>query len=171
MSIRYRNLSLSGDFTLSLGGKRFLHSLFQSKNFPYSLPSAYDNYSKDFVNRWKKSGDEKSTNIPSIPSVGTGNVNISFPGGNLVSNVYEMFDYSDARVVDASFFRCNNLTLTYNLPQNLVKYMTLKAVSISGSVSNPFMIVSKDYKGVDPEVATGGQPLARNYSVRLNITF
>ena len=171
MSIRYRNLSLSGGFTLSLGGKRFLHSLFQSKNFPYSLPSAYDNYSKDFVNRWKKSGDEKSTNIPSIPSVGTGNVNISFPGGNLVSNVYEMFDYSDARVVDASFFRCNNLTLTYNLPQNLVKYMTLKAVSISGSVSNPFMIVSKDYKGVDPEVATGGQPLARNYSVRLNITF
>ena len=171
MSFRYKNLSLSSGFTLSVGGKRFLHSLFQSKNFPYSLPSAYDNYSKEFVKRWRKTGDEAHTNIPSIPSVGTGNVNISFPAGNLNSNVYEMYDYSDARVVNASFLRCNNLTLTYNVPENVVKYTTLKAISVSGSVSNPFIIVSKDYKGVDPEVATGGQPLSRVYSIRLNVTF
>ena len=171
MSFRYKNLSLSSGFTLSIGGKRFLHPLFQSKNFPYSLPSAYDNYSKDFVKRWRNPGDEKHTNIPSIPSAGTGNVNISFPSGYLNSNVYEMYDYSDVRVVNASFLRCNNLTLTYNLPQEFVKRMALKGASLSGSLSNPFMIVSKDYKGVDPEVATGGQPLSRIYSIRLNVTF
>ena len=82
-----------------------------------------------------------------------------------------MYDYSDVRVVNASFLRCNNLTLTYNLPQEFVKRIALKGASISGSMSNPFIIVSKDYKGVDPEVATGGQPLSRIYSIRLNVTF
>ena len=52
-----------------------------------------------------------------------------------------------------------------------MKRIALKGASISGSMSNPFIIVSKDYKGVDPEVATGGQPLSRIYSIRLNVTF
>ena len=87
------------------------------------------------------------------------------------ANIYEMYDYSDVRVVNASFLRCNNISLTYNLPDAFLKYLGLENVAFSGSVSNPFMIVSKDYKGVDPEVATGGQPLSKVYSLRLNITF
>ena len=39
------------------------------------------------------------------------------------------------------------------------------------SVSNPFMIVSKDFKGKDPEVATGSQPLSRNYAFSVNLSF
>lgn len=172
MSFRYKRLSLSSGFSWSLGGKRFLSSLFQKKDFPYSLPSAYDNLSKEFVNRWKNPGDERYTNIPSIPSAGTGNVNIGFPSGTFLSaNVYEMYDFSDARVVNASFLRNNNISLSYNLPTNFVKQAGLKDVAISSSVSNAFMIVSKEYKGIDPEVATGGQPLSKIYSLRLNITF
>ena len=172
MSFRYKNLSLLSSFNLSIGGKRFLHSLFQSKNFPYSLPAAYDNLSKEFVNRWREPGDELHTNIPAIPSYDEENTtNIKFPGTNIVANIYEMYDYSDVRVVNASFLRCNNISLTYNLPDAFLKYLGLENVAFSGSVSNPFMIVSKDYKGVDPEVATGGQPLSKVYSLRLNITF
>ena len=172
MSFRYKNLSLLSSFNLSIGGKRFLHSLFQSKNFPYSLPAAYDNLSKEFVNRWREPGDELHTNIPAIPSYDEENTtNIKFPGTNIVANIYEMYDYSDVRVVNASFLRCNSISLTYNLPDAFLKYLGLENVAFSGSVSNPFMIVSKDYKGVDPEVATGGQPLSKVYSLRLNITF
>ncbi|MDY4043338.1 MAG: SusC/RagA family TonB-linked outer membrane protein [Marinifilaceae bacterium] len=171
MSFRYKNLSLTSGFSLSIGGKRFLHTLFQSKNFPYSLPAAYDNLSKEFVNRWRKPGDELYTDIPAIPSVGEGNKNIKLPSAISVVNVYEMYDYSDIRVVNASFLRCNNISLTYNLSDRLLQYVGLKSIAFSASVSNPFMIVSKDYKGVDPEVATGGQPLSRVYSLRLNITF
>ena len=172
MSFRYKNLSLLSSFNLSIGGKRFLNSLFQSKNFPYSLPAAYDNLSKEFVDRWRKPGDELHTNIPSIPSFDEDrNTNVRFPGTSIVANIYEMYDYSDVRVVNASFLRCNNISLTYNLPDAFLKYLGLENVAFSGSVSNPFMIVSKDYKGVDPEVATGGQPLSKVYSLRLNITF
>ena len=171
MSFRYKNLSLSSGFTLSVGGKRFLNPLFQSKNFPYSLPAAYDNLSKEFVDRWREPGDEKHTNIPSIPSNDEGNINIRFPASGTTINIYEMYDYSDARVMNASFLRCNSISLTWNLPDSFLKRVKLKNVAFSGSVSNPFMIVSKDYKGVDPEVATGGQPLSKVYSLRLNVTF
>ena len=73
--------------------------------------------------------------------------------------------------MNASFLRCNSISLTWNLPDSFLKRVKLKNVAFSGSVSNPFMIVSKDYKGVDPEVATGGQPLSKVYSLRLNVTF
>lgn len=74
-----------------------------------------------------------------------------------------------ARVVNASFMRCNNISLSYTVPAKLIQRMSLNNLSISGSVSNPFIVVSKDYKGIDPEVATGAQPITPTYSVTLNI--
>lgn len=82
----------------------------------------------------------------------------------------EMYNYSDARVVNASFLRCNGLSLSYTLPGNLVKKMYLKNLSFSASVSNPFIIVSKGFKGMDPEVATGSQPISRTFSLGINIS-
>ena len=38
-------------------------------------------------------------------------------------------------------------------------------------MSNPFTIASKDFKGRDPEVATGAQPVTSSYSFSLNVTF
>ncbi len=44
-------------------------------------------------------------------------------------------------------------------------------IAMSLNVTNPFIIVSKDFKGKDPEVATGSQPISRNYTLSLNISF
>lgn len=175
-SIRYKWLTLSSSFTTQLGGKKLLYKMF---NLPQGqLPSAYSNLPKEFVGRWRKPGDEKKTNIPSIPSM------VYYPANNMyyapyilgVPNgtgeaeyVYDMYNYSDARVVSASFLRCNNISLTYNVPEKLLMH-TLKNVSLTASVSNPFIIVSKDFKGMDPEVATGSQPIPRVYSAILNIS-
>lgn len=38
-------------------------------------------------------------------------------------------------------------------------------------VSNPFIIVSKDFKGRDPEVATGSQPISQTYTLSVNLSF
>ena len=81
-----------------------------------------------------------------------------------------MYNYSDARVVNASFLRCNGLALNYTLPEKWVKKMYLKNLSFSASLSNPFMIVSKEFKGMDPEVATGSQPISRTVSLGINIS-
>jgi len=176
-SFRWKWLSLSTSFTTSLGGKKLLYKMF---NIPYGdLPSAYSNMPKEFVGRWRQPGDEKRTNIPSIPSLIYNPANNEFkapfilgiPNGdpNRTEYVYDMYNYSDARVVSASFLRCNNISVTWNVPEKLIK-RSLKNVSLTASVSNPFIIVSKDFKGMDPEVATGNQPIPRVYSAILNIS-
>jgi hypothetical protein len=82
-----------------------------------------------------------------------------------------MYNYSDARVVNASFLRCNNISLSYTVPGERLKHLPVKNLSLTASVSNPFIIVSKDFKGMDPEVATGNQPISHTYSLNVNISF
>ena len=164
MSFRYKSLSLSTSFNLQLGGKKFLYNIFEGDN---DTPSAYINLPKEMAKRWREPGDENFTNIPAIPSKESSYYKL--PNG---SSGYtpQMYNNSDVRVVNASFLRCNALSLNYTLPEKWVKKLYLKNLSLSGSVSNPFMIVSKEFKGMDPEVATGSQPISRTYSFGINIS-
>ena len=77
---------------------------------------------------------------------------------------------SDIRVVDAWFIRCNNISISYNLSNGLLSRF-VKNVNMSFTITNPFQIVDKDFRGRDPEVAMGNQPLSRNYSLGLNVSF
>ena len=83
---------------------------------------------------------------------------------------YRMYNFSDIRVADASFLRCNNITLSYNLSNGWITKFA-QNMGFTFSVSNPFIIVSHDYKGKDPEVATGSQPISQNYTFSVNISF
>jgi TonB-linked SusC/RagA family outer membrane protein len=173
-SFRYKSLMLSASFNVALGGKRLLYRMFDRSG----LPSAYNNLPKEFVNRWRKPGDEQFTNIPSIPNMVWDPVGWDYktpwvwlPDFDGYLEVYDAYNYSDARVVNASFLRCNNIALSYNLPNQLLKHIHVKSVAVTAAVSNPFIIVSKDYKGIDPEVATGNQPIPRVYSMGVNVSF
>lgn len=166
MSFRYKSLSLSTSFNLQLGGKKFLYHIFDNTVIN-STASAYSNLPKEMAKRWKKPGDENFTNIPSLPSKDASYYKL--PNG-ASGYTPEMYNYSDARVVNASFLRCNGLSLNYTLPEAWVKKIYLKNLSFSASVSNLFMIVSKEFKGMDPEVATGSQPISRTYSLGINIS-
>lgn len=165
--LRWKTLTLSTNFSMAIGGKRFLADLFSEDYVNNSTPSAYSNLSKDMVNRWRKPGDEKTMLIPSIPYRGIPLENL--PGG-ITEYRYRMYNYSTARVVNASFIRCNNISLSYAVPSQWIKKIGVKDLSVSGSVSNPFIIVSKDYNGVDPEVAAGSQPITPTYSLTLNFS-
>jgi TonB-linked SusC/RagA family outer membrane protein len=173
-SFRYKWFTLTSSFNMALGGKRFLYNMFHSS----ALPNAFNNLPKEFVNRWKKPGDEQHTNIPAIPSgiyspiSGLSDVpSVSVPSYEGYEEVYNIYNYSDARVVSGSFLRCNDISLTYNVAENLLKHIGLKNITVMAAVRNPFIIVSKDYKGMDPEVATGNQPIPRVYSMGLNVSF
>lgn len=163
-SVRYKSFTLSASFNLQVGGKKFLAPMF-SEGMYDNTPDEYSNLPKDFARRWRKAGDEKITNIPSLPAKGKG----QFTALNNTFNLYEMYNYSDLRVVNASFFRCNNISLSYNLSGKKIHFA--RNISLGLTVSNPFIIVSKDFKGVDPEVAMGAQPISRNYTFSMNISF
>lgn len=165
-AFRYKTFSLSASFNLNIGGKKFLYSMF-SDDIKYSIPSAYDNLPQEMRNRWRKPGDEKLTDIPSLPHSKVPSVKLP----THTESPYTLYNRSDARVVNASFLRCNGISFGYTFPEEWVNRMRLGSLSISASVSNPFIIVSKEFKGMDPEVATGSQPISRNYSLSINLSF
>ena len=167
MGFRFKDLTLSSSFYLSVGGKKFLAKMFDS-DMTNSTPYEYNNLPKDLTKRWQQPGDEKYTDIPSLPEYKKASASVNLPSASAFS--YELYNYSDIRVVNASYLRCNNISLSYNLSKGWIKKFA-QNMGVSFSVSNPFIIVSKDFKGKDPEVATGSQPLSQNYTFSVNLSF
>lgn len=175
-SIRYKNLSVSASFTVNFGAKRWL-----ANYMTYSLPRPMDNLSRELINRWRKPGDELLAGImPGLPYVRSEScMDIELPTTVITgtteaavkANLYDLYNRSDDRFVSANFLKCNSISASYNLPTNLVASMKLSRINVGFSVSNPFKIASKDYKGIDPEVAVGGLPIASSYNISLTIGF
>lgn len=163
MSFRYKQLSLSTGLYLQLGGKKFLAPAYAST----LLPSEYENLSSQLNDRWRP-GDTDAE-FPGLPDAAL--TNFLLPDNSTTTNEYEMYNYSDVRVVNASSLKCNNLSLSYSFPEKIAKSLGVQYISLGGSVSNLFTIVSKDFKGRDPEVATGAQPTTSSWAFNLNITF
>ena len=142
MSFRYKQFTLSTSLYLQLGGKKFLSPAFQS----LQLPSDYENMSTELLNRWTP--DNPSATLPGLPDKQVGS--IALPNGSTYANVYEMYNYSTARVVSASSLRCNNLGLSYSFPSEWIqRTLRLQSMTLGASFTNLFAINSKDFKGRD----------------------
>ena len=84
-----------------------------------------------------------------------------------------------AFVEDGSFLRCNDITLGYSLPDNLISRIGMSKCRFYASVTNPFIIT--DYSGYDPEVDIQSgltpsydfnrYPRSRSYILGVNLTF
>jgi len=163
MNFRYKMLSLQSSFYLQVGGKKFLAPLYDSSQ---KLPNEYENFSRNVLNRWTPTNT--SSSIPGLPDTSIPNVLV--PGTTNYEKIYEMYNYSTDRVVSASSLRCNNINVSYSLGKELTRKLRCKNLNVGAGVSNPFAFNSKDFEGLDPEVATGGQPRTRAYTLNLNIS-
>jgi hypothetical protein len=130
------------------------------------MPDIYSNLSKELNNRWKQPGDEAHTNIPALYTSVRDLYNLNLPNG-LYDNIYSMWAQSNARVVDASFLRCTQISLSYNVPRKACQKLGLSRISVSANVNNLFVIASKEWRGYDPELGNSIQP--RVYSIGLGI--
>jgi TonB-linked SusC/RagA family outer membrane protein len=83
-------------------------------------------------------------------------------------------------VEDASYFRCANITLGYNIPATLLKKISVQALRLYVSADNLFTITK--YEGYNPEVDSYGNnlqpgldwgvyPLSKTYSMGVKLTF
>ncbi|RFS26631.1 SusC/RagA family TonB-linked outer membrane protein [Chitinophaga silvatica] len=168
-NFQYKGFSLNVLFNVALGHKKFLPRIYETMYG--SAPYPAKNLSNELVNRWRQPGDEKNTNIPSLPTALVPNVSLPFGSGSLASP-YLMYDYSNLRVVDASFVRLQNLMLGYNIPGSWLKQTkVIRQANLMLSASNLFYIASKDLHGVDPEVNGNSLPIPRNYSLTVNVGF
>jgi len=168
-NFQYKNFSLNILFNIALGQHKFLPALY---NGMYnSAPYPGQNLQAALVDRWRNPGDEKLTNIPSLPTASIAMVNLPFGTGTTASP-YQLYDYSTARVADASFVRCQNISFGYQVPAQLIKSTkVIRSCTIQGSAYNLFYIASKELHGVDPEVVDNNLPLPRSFSLTLNVGF
>ena len=71
---------------------------------------------------------------------------------------------SDYFVENASYIRCNNITLGYTFPKQLMQKVTVDHLRIYVGIKNPFTITS--YSMFDPQVPNGGSTLDRGVDGR-----
>ncbi len=166
-TLRYKNLVLSSHFSAQLGRKIRLSNPYSSMNTG-KLPDPYLNLDKELNNRWRQPGDEATTNIPALPTLGASYVKL--PSGNPSMLIYDMWGHSNTRLVNGNFLRCTKLSLQWNLPKHIYKKAHMKSMSLRASVANLFVIADKDLQGFDPELSPRAV-LPKVYSFSLNVGF
>ncbi|MGI9552419.1 MAG: hypothetical protein ACR2MT_14555, partial [Aurantibacter sp.] len=94
---------------------------------------------------------------------------------------YGFVNLDELTVQDASWVRLRDLSLSYELPANLLQSLPFEGASIGFSARNLFLIT--DYTGIDPETNLTGDasnvfgydyfnnPNTRSYGVNLNLKF
>ncbi len=165
LSLRWKEFTLATNFALILGGKKRLPSPYENTQNGMYMPDPTVNLSRDLLKRWQHAGDE--TNIPGfVTSNQTGM--LVLPNTQTVAWM-EMWAYSDALVVNGSFLRCTDLSLTWRMASAMCRKIGLKSLSVNGSVSNLFVIASKRFNGFDPELGNSVQP--KYFSIGMNVGF
>lgn len=148
---------LGVSFLYSFGAKTRLFRLYDSYASGYSSEA---NVSRDLLDRWMKPGDEAHTTIPAIMGTGsngyyyyTSHWSSGSPWtGARVSTMtaWEMYDYSTARVVSANYVKLSTLSLTYELPREMLQRLRLQRLAITASGYNLYTFCSKKLRGQTP---------------------
>lgn len=178
-SFSYKNWSLRFSISYSVGNKIRLLKI-ASGNYGTFKPSSQQNLRKEFVKRWRLPGDELTTNIPGIQ--GNNWVSVNNPGRagwwldpdypltyNFASDYYQMYDFSDLRVVSGDYIKLQQANLLYSLSPDQCRSWRIKGASVMLSGTNLFVIANKQLRGQDP--AQSGSSPNINLSVRPNYSF
>ena len=182
LSGRWKNLDFSANFNYVIGGKLLnYYSLMQTYggkdnyfggNRLSMVSGAYSAY------RWED-GDVVFVSDPAELDAMNANATMHSPT-SMVGLLYDRW------LEDASYLRLKNLTVGYTLPKSWAKKIGMNNVRAYFTASNIFTLTK--YTGLDPEVNTnstrssGGAslptpgvdnnayPIARTYTIGLNIT-
>ncbi|NML21680.1 SusC/RagA family TonB-linked outer membrane protein [Pseudoflavitalea sp. G-6-1-2] len=173
----YRNWGLNMNITYSVGNKIRLLQL-ASGRYSNFRPSSQQNLRKEFLNRWRYPGDEQFTNIPGLngsagnPLISDGSGS-SYDGPVFAQNYYQMYDFSDLRVVSGDYVKLASVTLKYLFSREFCSRIKAKSGSIGFTGTNLFTLASKALKGQDP--SQSGFAPSINMSIRpeytLNVSF
>lgn len=126
-----------------------------------------DSTPKEFVNRWRVAGNEKTTNIPTIATK-RNNWNDTD-----LKVAYNSYNYSTERIAKGDFIRMKEISLGYDFPQKLYKPLGLSNLGLKLQATNLFLIYAdKKLNGQDPEFFnTGGVavPVPKQFTLTLRM--
>lgn len=175
-SFRYKSLRLNLSLAYSLGSKVRLFRLYKDGiGF-----DAVKNVRKEMLNRWQYPGDERHTNIPGLVNANTpesNRYNSRITVGDIIllaENAWDMYDYGDQRVVSGNYLKCQDLSLSYDIPEKWLQKWKLSTLTVTASATNLFTICSPDLKGQTPiqsgfaEIQLSERP---TFSLGINVAF
>lgn len=171
----YKNWSLNLFFSYSLGSHIRLNNLYS--DLGQQLPQPQQNMPDEFVNRWRKPGDEAWSVIPTLS-----NETLGMTGGlfdeprdiEIANNKWQMYNKSDLRVVSGNYIRLRNVSLRYGVPSRFCQRARLKAANMRLEAANPVLFASKKLLGQDPEQLTLGGPTTppvASFTLGIDVTF
>lgn len=184
----WKGFTLRAQFTYKLGYKQRLLALYE--NGTAALPQPEDNMNADFVDRWRKPGDEAHTTIPVLTNASLNyrspstlnsyndsyldvdQAYATYCGPSSYTGWY-MYNNSDERVVNASHIRFRSLTLGYDLPKEWLKAAKISNCRIDFQAQNlGVWAFDKKLKGQDPDqVASIGMPVLPTFNFGIQIGF
>lgn len=114
----------------------------------------------DYDKRWRKAGDEKMTNVPSIPTQ-------LFPVDASRDNFYK---YSEVLVERGDHIRLQDIQLSYNLKKEQAQKLHLQMVQFYAYANNIGLLWTANSKGTDPDYISA-IPNPRSVSVGVKADF
>ena len=177
-TLRYQQWSLSASFNYALGNKIRKFALYKDV---LDGVSSENNVRKEFTKRWRKPGDERHTQLPSLispsdPAFGENRYHWSAatPAATqgfeaFADNYWMMYDNSNARVVSGSYLRLSNLALRYQFSRKQLKGLPFSNLAFDAAMSNVFTLKSSALEGQDP--TQSGFSLQTSLSLRPSFTF
>jgi len=163
-SLTYKNFKFDLFFNYQFGNVIRLYPEFSARY------SDMDAMTRSMKNRWTIPGDEKNPDcIPAILSDRQLKVD-----GQLTQS-YNAYNFSTARVAKGDFIRLKDITLTYSTPPSFAKSIGLRSLQIRCVASNMWLIYSdKRLNGQDPEFTRSGgvaMPAPKQFTLTLRAGF
>ena len=149
-SFRWKGLQLSAQFSW-IGTRYVINNDRFFEESGVTFETAYNQSNRLLYDRWKQPGD-----ITDIPRWG------------------EVTQLDDRFLENASFLRMKNLSLSYSLPQSLLRKTNFfSMVRIYGQAQNLFTITG--FNGLDPEVSSNiyqaQYPASRQFTLGVELQF
>lgn len=158
LNIKYKQLSLYALATYQFGNVFLKPTI---NNYVSSTYNARFDVSADIAKRWKSEGDENTTYIPKASS-----------------NIYSLnrYIYSDVNVLKGDYIRLREISVSYQLNNELINKVHARSAQISLSVNNLGFLWRANKQGYDPDYissigGTSSLPPSKSYVLSLNINF
>lgn len=157
----YKGLSLSLNMIYNMGHvMRKPVNTFYEGRLASSGSFGSGNIPPFFLDRWKKPGDEAFTNVPSyVPDYFTSSQrrNVSY------------YTQGDINVVSASYIKLRDVTLSYDLKPQALRFLKIQRAGIYAQATN-FLVWAANDADIDPEYGYSA-PVMHSYSLGVNLSF
>lgn len=153
-AFRYKNFNLDFLFAFTKqNGRSYLVTSPQSPG--YWLQGLPNNQFSDVLSRWQKSGDVSQVQKFSTTSASS-------------NQYFTVQSYGNITVVDASYIKLRNVSLSYSLPKGLITALKISNATVSIQGQNLFTITN--YIGLDPETQGLLLPPLRTIMLGIHLT-